>query len=355
MLGIQRLASLAEIVDFELGELKLTAEFASRDITELMAWDPAKKPRPVISVGGKLRVFQNRLYHRRLKERLQPCAHSFGGVAGRHIVFNAERHIGHQFIYKADIANFFPSITIDRVNRLFLHDLGCSYEVSRFLTRLCTHDYHLALGLVTSPILADQILRQVDNRIAGLCENYALTASRFVDDLTISGNFDIEKSPVPDQIRRILNSHGFRQKSAKSYGARLDESQTITGLRLKQDRVDVAKDYLAELDRQLVDHASLASGGQFDGPLQSASQLAGRVNYVSWINHNRRFGLKRKLNAIRWPDVWREAAVRGLVQASKILTLRDEPAPDYAKCYGASAHPASIPNKDIDARNFASR
>lgn len=84
MLGIQRLASLAEIVGFELGDLKLAAEFADQDVTELTAWDPCKKPRPVISVGGNLRKIQDRLYERRFKNRLHPSAHSYGAVAGRH-------------------------------------------------------------------------------------------------------------------------------------------------------------------------------------------------------------------------------------------------------------------------------
>ena len=279
-------------------------------------------------------MVQERLYRHRLKSRLKPSLQSFGGVAGRNVVGNASAHIGHNYVYKTDISNFFPSITIDRVNRLFLRQLGCSYEVSRILTRLCTYDYHLALGLVTSPILADQILRTVDQRMAALCEHYKLTLTRFVDDITVSGNFDIQNSVVPEKLSKILKSHGFSERSEKRSGGYLSDGVPITGIQIKRRSIDVTKEYLQELDRQLNDHASLSRCGPFQGPFFAESQLAGRIHYVSWVNRNRRFGLVRKLNSIRWVEVWKEAERRGLVAAKSILTRRDDPAPDFSECYG---------------------
>ena len=291
MLGIQRLSSLADIVSLDEGELRLTAEFANDDVTELTVWHPDKKPRDVISVGGQLRVVQERLCHRRLRHRLTPSQFSFGGVRGRGALANASRHSGNTFAFKVDISNFFPSITIDRVNRTFLRELGCSYEVARILTRLCTYDYHLALGLVTSPILADFILRHVDKRIARLSERYGLVYTRFVDDITVSANFDLAGSSVPHAIGQILRDHGFRQNISKIQLGRLDRDITITGVRLKGRRLDVSKAYVERLNAQIADHQSLAADNEFHGPLCTSSQLAGRVYHACWVNRGRRLSL----------------------------------------------------------------
>ena len=71
---------------------------------------------------------------------------------------NAERHLRSQFAFSCDIMEFYPSIHSSRVYRLFAKIQGCSPDVARLLTRLCTYRYHLALGLITSPLLADQFL-----------------------------------------------------------------------------------------------------------------------------------------------------------------------------------------------------
>lgn len=340
MLGIQRLKSLAEIVGFEIGELHMTAELAEQDVTELTVWHPtARKPRSVICVRGKLRRFQERLYHRRLKHRLRPMDCSFGGIAGRSALQNARRHVGNAFVYKGDIADFYPSIGIDRINRLFLYAFGCSPEVSRFLTRLCSYDHHLALGLVTSPILADQMLRQVDERILNLCERYAATYTRFVDDVTISAKFDIRSTPIPKKVSEILQSHGFRSKVDKQIFGQLRKGIAITGVRLKGNRTDAPKDYVHELERQLADHAILAAGGRFDGPLLSSSQLAGRVYHAIWLNPARRFLLLRRLKTIHWGNVWAEARQRALVFAQRVVTKRDAPEPSFECCYSGNAKP----------------
>lgn len=333
MLGIQTVKHLADRVAIDVGDLKLTAEFVESDVSEWTAWDPCKKEREVIAVSGALRKFQDRFYDRVLRTRLSPSPFSFGGVAGRHVIDNVKPHVRNRFIFKADISSFYPSISIDRVNRLFLRQMHCSYEVSRILTRLCTYDFHLALGLVTSPILADQILREVDVRVASLCEKYKLSYSRFVDDITISGNYDIVKSRLPDRLTSILESHGFKLNSDKCRGGEIDGGITITGLRIKQGKVDVASSYLVEVERQIDDHLSLANGDLFHGPLLSDSQLTGRVNFICWVNRHRRFTLMRRLRAIRWSRVWEQAEKLGLVQAKKELKRRGEPGPDYSRCF----------------------
>ena len=93
---------------------------------------------------------------------------SHGGVRGRHIKTNVEPHLKSTFVFTTDISNFYPTISHNRVYRLFSRDFCCSPDVAESAPRLCTYKHHLALGLITSPILADQVIAPIDARIGGV-------------------------------------------------------------------------------------------------------------------------------------------------------------------------------------------
>lgn len=342
MLGIQRIEVLADRIGVDRGELLLTAEFTEEYVRKWTIWAPdeTKKPRNVISLTGEWRKIQSRLYNRILKRVLQPLPWSHGGVAGRHILTNATSHEGNEFLFVADISSFYPSITCRQVNRLFLKRLKCAPDVARILTRLCTYDHHLSLGLVTSPILADQILRNVDLRIAEACACAGLTYTRYVDDIAISGTFDLRRSGIPKLVERILRSHGFRSEKSKQDFGRISEGMPVTKIRLSKGRPDVLKSYMTELERLLNDHASLSRGGDFVGPLLGSSQLAGKVYHVCWVNPGRRLYLRRKFRTIRWDRLWFEANKRGLVSAEPKKTERGEERPSFERCFGNFVNPS---------------
>ena len=343
MLRIQRVDKLADRLGVPAGVLQLTAEFPEEGIRRFTIWSPdeTKKPRDVISLKGDWRKIQSRLYQRLFKPVLKPLPWSHGGVPDRDILKNAAAHQGNEFLFVADISSFYPSITCPRVYRLFQEGLNCAPPVSRLLTRLCTCDYHLSLGLVTSPILADQILKAVDRRIAAACTSEGLTYTRFVDDIAISGSFDLRHSGFPRLIRRILKDHGFSIRKSKQGFGRISKGMPITKIRLSKGHPDVLKSYMDELQRILDDHVSLASGGRFDGPLLTSSQLAGKVYHVCWVNPRRKHSLRRKFRAIRWDRLWSEASARGLVAAHPQKTERGEPRPSFERCYGRFADPHS--------------
>jgi hypothetical protein len=134
---------------------------------------PHKKPREVFDPYGPLRELQKALYKKLLLPKLDRFVNSHGGVPKKNQLTCAQQHLGQQFIYSGDIQNFYPSIHFERVRTLFV-ELGCSAEVARVLTRLCTHHYRLEQGFITSPILADRIFRPADDRINRLSEKHGL-------------------------------------------------------------------------------------------------------------------------------------------------------------------------------------
>lgn len=305
-----RLASLLQTTPRELnGVLRRADEFYE----ELVVHDPRKpdKPRHVVSASGKLRTLQQRLYTDVLSN-LYRSPHSHGGVPRRNVLTNVAPHLGQRYVFTTDIANFYPNIHRERVARFFFL-LGCSIEVARLCTRLCTFSHRLEQGLVTSPVLADQLLRPVDDRIAGACEKLGLTYTRFVDDLAISSPFDLEASGIPQLVATILTEHGFRPHPKKVSFGKVCDSASITGIRLRNGHPDVKREYIEELERQLKDAASLTEGGEFVGPYLTESQMRGKVHFVTWVNPGRKKQLFAILKRIDWLKVCTEGAARGLV------------------------------------------
>jgi RNA-directed DNA polymerase len=341
MLNLYTIRRLSKIIDIPIDDLVEVAEHTRKYVVEKTVYDPTrldreKRPRDVISVGELWRTIQCRLQKRIFSPRLPLSPISHGGVPGRDPKTNALAHAGHTFLYIADISDFFPSISNDRVFYLFRRQLNCSPTVARLLTKLCTYDHHLSLGLVTSPILSEQVLRPNDIRLLGLCQKSStrpLIPTRFVDDIAVSGHFSLEHSFVPSFVRMILRSSGFRIKKSKEAAGRINEGMNITKIRLRNGHTDVSYEFIRELERMLDDHVALSNGRPFRGPLLTSSGLEGKVLHACRINPGRRRHLWRRFRTIRWDELWWNARLIGLVPAEKVLLPRDAPAPDFSKAY----------------------
>jgi RNA-directed DNA polymerase len=325
MLDIQSVGHLAKILETTPSCLIETADSAASFYNDLVLLDPAKphKERDVVCVNGRLRKYQLRLYRKLLKPRLRPSLYSHGGVPGHSIKSNAGAHIDSVFVYSTDVANFYPSISHQRVYRIFAGEMGCSPDVARICTKLCTFRGHLALGLITSPIIADQLMLGVDHRIGKMCAKHALVYTRYVDDISISAAFPIESGGFMKIVVEILGRHGFRVNPIKHQDedthGRLSAGKCITKLVIKRGRLDVRAEYLEGVTKQLEDANRLAQGGECSGMYYTRDQIYGRIQFISWINPGRSSTLMRRFSAIDWECVEVEARVRGLIAVRKRL------------------------------------
>jgi hypothetical protein len=324
MLEIRQLKHLAARLGVSLECLEEVADSADRWCDELELLDPAKpnKQRMVLNIFGPLRKIQAKMLRQVLLPKLHVSEFSHGGVRGRHIKTNVVQHIKSTFVFTADISDFYPTISHDRVYGLFAKNFGCSPDVARICTKLCTYKHHLALGLITSPILADQMMRPIDARIGAACHKAGLVYTRYVDDIAISGAFNLEESGFSVLVQGILREHGFKANPDKNCFGRLADGVPITKIRINRGHLDVRREYLNELERQISDAASLAVDGDFRGPYYTESQIWGRVQFVCWVNPGRRKTLLGKYRTVPWQKVNEEARHRGLIATTKRLQRR---------------------------------
>ncbi|MGM0487622.1 MAG: hypothetical protein ACQESR_12795 [Planctomycetota bacterium] len=167
----------------------------------------------------------------------------------------------------------------------------------------------------------------MDGRIGAACRKAGLVYTRYVDDLTISGSFDLTQSGFQKVVTEILREHGFTVNPSKSQCEPISKETSITNVRIVRGKLDVRKEYIEELERQLDDARRLANGQHFDGPYYTEGQIRGRVQLVCWGNPGRRSRLMAKFRSISCRRVAEAAQEQGLVAQKNTLHRATDFAP----------------------------
>ena len=134
------------------------------------------RSRRVRKANGKIRILH--LPERKLKLLQQKiCRHILstivplrcvhGGVRGRSVVTNAQRHIGKAIVFCIDVQDFFPSVSLQTVQAVF-EALGFRTEALNLLVRATTWDGQLPQGAPTSSAVANLSMTRIDIRLEGL-------------------------------------------------------------------------------------------------------------------------------------------------------------------------------------------
>ena len=148
-----------------------------------------------------------------------------GFVKGRSILTNAKFHLAKRRVLNLDIKSYFESIDSQAVKDVFT-SLGANDEISSMLSMICTcHDY-LIPGTVCSPIISNLVFSDCDDALHKLAVSFNCSYSRYVDDITFSG----DTVPNLSKIDKILNSYRFERNAAKTHYQIRGKRQYVTGL-----------------------------------------------------------------------------------------------------------------------------
>lgn len=119
------------------------------------------------------------------KSDIHPSAHGY--VTGKSNITNALVHLGKKEVLKLDIKDFFGSLGIGLVVRYFA-GLGYPRKVAFLLSRLCTAYEQLPQGAASSPQLSNVLMFGIDKSLEAFASSNGLTYTRYVDDITLSGD-----------------------------------------------------------------------------------------------------------------------------------------------------------------------
>ena len=116
------------------------------------------------------------------------------------LVDNTNPHLNKKYILKLDIKDFFPSIDFVNVYKKAFPRYIYPEAVASLLTNLTTYNNFLPQGAPTSSYISNLILRSFDIKIGKFCKENNISYTRYCDDMTFSGDFNIS------QVITILKS-----------------------------------------------------------------------------------------------------------------------------------------------------
>jgi len=177
-------------------------------------------------------------HHILAKVPIHSAAHGF--VTKKSILTNAWLHCAKTHLLKMDLKDFFPSIQMSRVIKVF-QVLGYPNNVAFYLARLCCFKGSLPQGAATSPALSNVIARRLDARLSGLAQKQDLRYSRYADDLVFSG---AEIYPwLIQAVERIAGDEGFKVNAEKTQLIRSARRRIVTGLSVVGKRPHLPASY----------------------------------------------------------------------------------------------------------------
>lgn len=255
---------------------------------------------------------------------VHPAVHGFR--RGRSIRTFAAPHVGQRVVVRMDLRDFFPSISLPRVQAMF-RTAGYPERVANLLGGLCAnavtraiwvgkgldplrmadarHLYawpHLPQGAPTSPALANICTHRVDCRLTGLAEACGAVYTRYADDLSFSGAPEFERCAERFVIRAaaILMEEGFSVHHRKTRIMRQGVRQYLAGIVANQHLNVIRSDFdaLKATLTNCIRHG--AESQNREGQRDFRAHLAGRVSFIEMINANRGAKLRRLYEQIQW-------------------------------------------------------
>lgn len=179
-----------------------------------------------------------------LLKRIEAPDHLQSGIPGRSYLRNSARHM-EKFgaTVTVDITNFYPSVSHQRVYRLFRNVFQCEADVAWDLAGLLCCNGHLATGSPASAIASFHACRDMFEKIAARADRLGATFTLYIDDIAITGR--AIGSGELAALESALARYGFQVKAAKSRIYRARQCKVITGRAIKRgvSRAPNAKHY----------------------------------------------------------------------------------------------------------------
>lgn len=267
--------------------------------------------RRIAAPKSRLKSVQRKILEKILaRAEIHPQAHGF--IPGKSVITGVQAHeSGSDFVVNMDVEDFFPSVDFSRVCGMF-RGFGYSGYIASLLAMLCTCSERMEIevkgeklqvaasarvlpqGSPASPMITNILCLQLDRRLAGLARKYALSYTRYADDISFSGRdsalFDSGK---PEDIRhllgavgKIVSDEGFAVKKSKTRILRSGNRKEITGIVINEESLGVPKPWIKRLRAALHQCRLLREQGK-EISSGKRSEIEGRIRWLLSVNPQR--------------------------------------------------------------------
>lgn len=283
--------------------------------------------RLIESPKSRLKAMQRHLL-RALLDNIPTHRAAHGFTRGRSIKTFVAPHVGQRIVLRADLRDFFPSVSKHRVVAVF-RTAGYPEDVCQTLGALCTnqvpddvwdsfpqygtiHDLwrhrelyrrpHLPQGAPTSPAIANLCCFRLDCRLEGLAHSFGGQYARYADDLLFSGGSNLVRSirHFRTLVGAIVLDEGFEVNARKTRVLPQSVRQSAAGLTINA-HANLARDEFDRLKAALHNcvHKGPAKQNRSAVP-DFRAHLEGRVSFVQSVNATRGGKLRALFEQIDW-------------------------------------------------------
>lgn len=239
----------------------------------------------------KLKQIQTIILHKIL-DHLPVSRYATAYKKGAVLADNATPHVGHRYLLKLDITDFFGSIRCDQVYRAAFNANYFPKQIGLMLTRFCCRQDVLPQGAPTSPALSNLVMKNFDNNMGAWCAKRGIAYTRYCDDMTFSSDKPLYH--VYEKAKTMLEEMGFQLNEKKTHFVTNNNRQSVTGLTVNE-KVSISRDYKRMLRQEVYYVLRFGSGsdipwefwrnrqrphGHWHQRLQYLQHLQGRVSFV---------------------------------------------------------------------------
>lgn len=240
--GIHSVESLARQLGISLKELMYLSENAS----SLYRVASTKKKsngeiRRTYDAKPRLKPVLTRL-RLRVLEHLELPDYVTAGKRGSSYIDNAKTHLNSRSILSEDVQNFFPSISLQQVRKVFQYLYSMSLPVAELLSKLTTKDGFLPQGSPVSGLIANAVFFDKEPDLVESLHSQGLKYTRYYDDIHVSSqdsNFAPKVGPLRTDIYGMLKSVGLEphSKPEKSNFIHVGKQMAVHGIIVNNEQI----------------------------------------------------------------------------------------------------------------------
>lgn len=225
---------------------------------------------PVIKKGKKRTTYKvvgellkiHELIKQRVFSKISLPKYITGGRKGVSYIDDCISHRNKSILIQEDMKDFFPSIKEELIAKAFQYYMNFSPEVSSLIANLSTLEGSLVQGTKLSTDIANLIFLEEEALISEVVEKLGGNYTRYVDDITISFESDVNNediSKIKTMILSMALKSGVRLNRKKSRILRNGQSKIVHGvkvikeLRPTQKRKDNIRMYLFNLKKKVIE------------------------------------------------------------------------------------------------------
>jgi Leucine-rich repeat (LRR) protein len=194
------------------------------------------KLREILHPSKELKIIQIWLV-KNIFDEFPVSEYSYAYSKGNSIKNNAKEHCYSNYIFQADISNFFPSIDRAKLetyfdeNKFIVDKLGLTDEDIDFILDVCLYKgEYLVVGSCASPCISNLIMYKFDNELnKKLLKEGKYIYTRYADDIAISSKNYISVT-IRDIVESELKKMGFSINNQKTHFSNKKSRRRITGV-----------------------------------------------------------------------------------------------------------------------------